>query len=87
MTENNKLIKYGLISWPRKKYFTLPPAPKKHQQAVSKHVDYESSVINSSQDNEGNPFVYKNDPFDLELPFHQFNSTYYSCCLVPVWRL
>ena len=20
-------------------------------------------------------------------PFHQFNITYYSCCLVPVWRL
>jgi len=22
-----------------------------------------------------------------KFPFHQINITYYSCCLVPVWRL
>ena len=33
---------------------------------TNKHVKYETSVVNSSQDNEGKPLFYKSDPSDLD---------------------
>ena len=55
--------------WPKEHKINRGQAPSK----TNKHVKYETSVVNSSQDNKssqhnkGKPLFYKGDPSDLDL--------------------
>ena len=52
-----------LVYWPKEHKINRVQALTK----TDKHVKYETSVINSSQDNERKPLFYKSDPSDLDL--------------------